>query len=159
MLSLCICLATVVALAASASAETPKYFFKLKEINSGQQFTMDELDSERPLVVFVWAADCPHCQRHMPYVVALYKKIDLEKVNFVSISMDESKKEAQDYVAEKELEFPVLNAWEGTFGAGFSDEGWPTTFVFHKGGELAGIVETSGPSYITEVLDLVDKAQ
>jgi len=145
--------------AVGARAETPKYFFKLEEINSGQQFTMDELDADLPLIVFVWAADCPHCQRHMPYAVALYKKLDLERVNFVSIAMDEDKKETQDYIAEKELEFPVLNAWDGTFGAGFSAEGWPTTFVFATGGKFLGICDTTGPSYITEVLEMVGQAK
>jgi thiol-disulfide isomerase/thioredoxin len=135
------------------------FFFELKDIESGAKLTMDELCDDKPLVVHVWAPDCPHCQRHMPYAVALYKKLDHDEVNYVTISMGESKQDALDYMAEKELPFVVLYAFSGTFGDGFSEDGWPSTFVFSKGGELVGMCDTTGPSYITEMLDLVADAK
>lgn len=153
-----VCCVAVVLAASAAGAKTPKYFFELDEIFSGETLSMAGLVEDLPLVVFVWAPDCPHCKRHMPYVAALYKKLDPMHANFVSISVGESKQDAIDYAEEKELEFPILYAFSGTYGEGFTAEGWPTTFVFARGGKLEGWCDSSGPSYINEVLELVDDA-
>lgn len=149
----------LVSLTGPAQAGAEKYAFKLTEANTDQTFDLDELTADKPLVFLVWSPECPHCQRHMPYVAALYKKLDLDQVNFVTCAVDAPVRKALDYLASKDLEFPVLDGNGGELGSGFTSQGWPTTFVFSKGGKFVGWCDTSGPNYITEILDMVDHAE
>jgi len=143
---------------APASAAGTRYDFKLEDIVSGQTFQMDQLDQDKPLIVHVWSPECPHCQRHMPYLVALYHKLDLDRVNFVTCSVAESRRSAEDYIRDKHLNFPVLYVAGGKITDSFTSKGWPTTFVFAPGGRLVGTCDTQSSSYVSEMLDLVDKA-
>lgn len=134
------------------------YFFECEELHSGETVSLDDLADELPLIVHVWGPDCPHCRAHMPYTAALYGKLDLESVRFVALSITGDKDEIMEYVEERELEFPILYGEGGEFSELFEEEGWPTTFVFAPGGGFAGWCDTQGPSYITEMLELMDDA-
>ena len=145
--------------AAPASAGSEKYAFTLTEAVSDTTLDLAELTQDKPLVFLVWSPECPHCQRHMPYVAALYKKLDLEQVNFVTCAVDAPVREALDYLESKDLSFPVLDGNKGELGSGFTSQGWPTTFVFGPGGSFIGWCDTTGPNYVTEVLDMLDHAK
>jgi thiol-disulfide isomerase/thioredoxin len=141
----------------AAHAEA-RYSFDLQELSTGQDLSMDLLTEGKPLIIHMWSPDCPHCQRHMPYLVGLYKKLDLDSVNFVTCAMGTDRRSASEYVRKKNLTFPVLYGEGGDISDSFSANGWPTTFVFAPGGKLVGTCDTQSSSYINEVLDLVDEA-
>jgi thiol-disulfide isomerase/thioredoxin len=142
---------------APASAAATRYDFRAEEITTGETLSMEQL-TDKPLVVHIWSPECPHCQRHMPYLVAFYRKLDLDRVNFVTCSMADSRRSAEDYIKNKHLTFPVLYGAGGKVSDSFSAKGWPTTFVFAPGGKLIGTCDTQSSAYVSEVLDLVDKA-
>jgi thiol-disulfide isomerase/thioredoxin len=142
---------------APASAASARYDFRCEELSTGETLSMAQLQ-DKPLIVHIWAPECPHCQRHMPYLVAFYRKLDVDKVNFVTCAMDASAREAERYVNAKRLTFPVLLESGGKVSESFSSKGWPTTFVFAPGGKLIGTCDTQSSSYVSEMLDLVDKA-
>jgi thiol-disulfide isomerase/thioredoxin len=156
--ALALVLAVLQPAAAPAAAAQPRYDFKLEELTTGDTLSMALLVEDKPLVVHVWAPDCPHCQRHMPYLVAFYKKLDLDTVNFVTCSMSDSRKDAEEYIDSKRLAFPVMYCEGGKISDSFSSNGWPTTFVFAPGGKYVGMCDTQSSSYVSEMLDLVDKA-
>ena len=139
---------------AVARAETD-YSFDLTDLFSDATASLDGLTDGRPAVVYVWAVDCSHCLRHMPYASALYKKLDHDKVNFVSISMGDQQAHAKQYAQSKALPFPVLDGTSGKISPCYEEEGWPTTYVFSAGGELKRMTEDTGSAYIDEVLKLV----
>jgi thiol-disulfide isomerase/thioredoxin len=143
---------------APASAAGARYDFRLEEITTGETLNMAALCQDKPLVVHIWSPECPHCQRHMPYLVAFYRKLDLDRVNFVTCAMDAPRRSAENYIRDKHLAFPVLNGSSGKISDSFSANGWPTTYVFAPGGKLIGKCDTQSSSYVSEVLDLVDKA-
>ncbi|MCC7478717.1 TlpA family protein disulfide reductase [bacterium] len=152
-------LAAVLCTAQAAWAGSEKYAFRLTEASSDTTLELDQLTEDKPLIFLVWSPECPHCQRHMPYVAALYKKLDLEQVNFVTCSVDAPVREAVEYLESKNLSFPVLDGNKGELGSGFTSQGWPTTFVFAPGGRFVGWCDTSGPNYVTEVLDMLEHAR
>ncbi len=152
-------LGAVLCIAQPATAGSEKYAFRLTEASSDTTLDLTELTEEKPLIFLVWSPECPHCQRHMPYVAALYKKLDLEEVNFVTCAVDAPVREALEYLESKNLSFPVLDGNKGELGSGFTSQGWPTTFVFAPGGRFVGWCDTSGPNYVTEVLDMLDHAK
>ncbi len=151
----------VLALAALAAAARPAktwgdgYDFAAEELRSGQQCSRESLTAGQALVLLAWSPDCPHCLTHMPYVAALVKKLDGEEARFAVACLDGDTDDALRYFKRKELEWPVLDGTGGEFDDDYYETGWPATYVFAPGGELAGTCETQGPSYIDEVLDLV----
>jgi thiol-disulfide isomerase/thioredoxin len=146
------------ALNGTALASEPSYDFSLTELVSGEVLTLPGLTDDRPLVVHVWGPDCPHCRVQMPYAAALYDRLDLDEVNYFTLSLSGTEDEIDEYLDEHELTFPVLWGESGEYGSGFEEEGWPTTFVFAPGGEMIGWCDICGPAYLTEMLDLIAEA-
>jgi len=142
---------------APASAAASGFDFRAEEITTGETISMAQLE-DKPLVVHIWSPQCPHCQRHMPYFVAFVRKLDLDKVNLVTCAMDSPRSSAEDFIRERHLTFPVLYGNGGKVSDAFTAKGWPTTFVFAPGGKLIGTCDTQSSSYVSEMLDLVDKA-
>jgi thiol-disulfide isomerase/thioredoxin len=151
-------LSVVCAALLSSSFAWSKYGFVLPQVGTDDELDEAQLTADKPLVVHVWSPECPHCQRQMPYFAGFYKKVDLDSVNVVSIAVDCNEREAQAYVDKKNLAFPVLLAKGGSMGDDYYKKGWPTTFVFAPGGKYVGYCDTSGPSYINEMLALIEKA-
>jgi len=139
-------------------AHAAEYDFALTELRSGEQMTVESSTQGKPVVVHVWSARCPHCRLHMPYAAALYSNLDPEVAGFVSICVDSSAAEAREFMEKHDLAFPVLMADSGELSDDYLSLGWPTTFVLNRDGTLAGLSDTQGPQYITEVLELVQQA-
>lgn len=165
LLAIAVCLGALLGWArqpavASESQATArdKYAFHLNAMVTDAEMDKPSLTLDRPLVLFVWAPDCPACLRHLPYAQALFKQLDLEQVNFMSLAVSDSKQEVTDVMAEKGLDFPVLWSGSGTIGAGFDYDGWPTTYVFKQGGKLQEMIESTGTAYMTDVQDAVAAA-
>ena len=139
--------------------DCPDFSFDCPELFSGDDFTFADLTEEKPLVVHVWAPDCPHCLVQMPYAAAFYnKKLDRDEVNYVSFSILGSEKEIRGYLDEHELTFPTLVGEDGEYSEDWEEEGWPTTYVFATGGVYIGWCDTTGPAYLTEMKELVECA-
>ncbi|MCB1219943.1 MAG: TlpA family protein disulfide reductase [Planctomycetales bacterium] len=155
----------VFALCSSAYAQGTRrttekdYTFKAREIESGKMLEFSELTADKPLVLHVWAPDCPHCQRHMPYLSSLYKKLDHEKVNFVTYSVTGKTNDAQSFLKKRNLEFPTICLSNGSFSKDLKDGGWPNTMVFGVDGKLVGSCDINGPSYVETMEKLVEKAE
>ena len=135
------------------------YSFKAREIESGKMLEFDELILDKPLILHVWAPDCPHCQRHMPYLSNLYKKLDLEKVNFVTYSVTGNSSDAQKFLQKRNLEFQTVCLSNGSFSKDLKDGGWPNTLVIGLDGKLVGSCDINGPSYVDTMVKLVEKAE
>lgn len=135
------------------------YSFELTELRSGDVLTFDDVSALKPLVVHVWAPDCPHCKVHMPYVAALYEKLDLSEVNFITLAVTGTDDEIEDYLDERDLDFPVLWGASGDYGDGWEKLGWPTTYVFAPGGIYVGWCDILGPEYVTEMQELIEQAK
>lgn len=141
-----------------AFAAQDEYNFSLQEISTGQTLDKELLTDSKPLIVHLWSANCPHCRRHMPYVASLYNKLDLGAVNFVTICVDSSEQEANDYISKWGLQFPVLLRGTGSLGDAYYKEGWPTTYIFSASGDLIGISDDPGPSYLDQTMGLAEHA-
>ncbi|MEZ5337903.1 MAG: TlpA disulfide reductase family protein [bacterium] len=134
------------------------YSFKAREIVSGKMMELSELTADKPLVLHVWAPDCPHCQRHMPYLASLYKKLDLEKVNFLTYSVTGQIHDAKSFLEKRNLDFPTICLSNGSFSKDLKDGGWPNTMVIGLDGKLVGSCDINGPTYVETMEKLVEKA-
>ena len=160
MIALGLALLMVGAANAQGSRSTAKdYSFKAREIESGKMLEFAELIVDKPLILHVWAPDCPHCQRHMPYLASLYKKLDMEKVNFVTYSVTGNSADAQRFLEKRNLEFPTVCLSNGSFSKDLKDGGWPNTLVIGLEGKLIGSCDINGPTYVDTMVKLVEKAE
>ncbi|MCB1219944.1 MAG: TlpA family protein disulfide reductase [Planctomycetales bacterium] len=141
------------------AARGSDYSFSATEMFSGETMDLEALTAEAPLVFHIFSPECPHCQRHMPYVKNLYGKLDGKAVNFLMYSVDSSERETQRFMDSRSLSMPVVIDGDGQFSELYKRDGWPTTVVLGKGGKLIGTCDTNGPSYVDEVVELVAKAQ
>jgi thiol-disulfide isomerase/thioredoxin len=159
MLSLTVLVLMLTLNANSAEAARNDYSFKANELFSGESMDLEALTADRPLVFHIWSPDCPHCQRHMPYVNSLYGELEGKAVNFLMYAVDSNARDTQSFLEKRKLSLPTVVDGNGQFSELFKRDGWPTTVVLGKGGVLIGTCDTNGPSYVQEVENLIAKAQ
>ncbi len=143
----------------SADAARADYSFRATEMFSGESMDLEALTADAPLVFHIFSPDCPHCQRHMPYVKSLYGQLDGKAVNFLMYSVDSSERDTVRFMESRKLSMPTVVDGDGQFSELFKQDGWPTTVVLGKGGVLVGICDTNGPEYVDQVVELIAKAQ
>lgn len=98
-------------------AENPKVQEFLKHVNFGKAFSAEvtKLDGTKLslpkdlagkiIVIDFWASWCPPCRKDMPEMKELYAKYKDKGVEFVGISLDRQKEDAQKYVTENKIDW------------------------------------------------------
>ena len=145
-------------LASAGWEDEPEFDFQLDDLKRHGDVQMKEL-SDKPLVVHVWAPDCPMCMRNMPYVKGTFQKLSKDEINFVACSMGEQEATAA-YARQHQLPFSVLYKGHSKdyISESFTSDGWPTSFVFAPGGELIGTCDAQGTEYEKKMLELIGEA-
>ena len=85
-------------------------------------------------IVMVWTTWCPSCKQELPEMEQLNKSHG-DKVNIISVSLDEKVGALQKFFADKALDLPVYHG-DQAFGRKFSIESIPTMLIFDKTGQL-----------------------
>jgi len=99
------------------------------------------LDAARGKVVFVnfWASWCVPCREEMPSMERLYQKYRAKGLAMLAVNYRESRKEAQAFVEELKLTFPVLLD-DGTVSTLYGVFGLPATYLVDRQGRGAARV-------------------
>ena len=138
------------------------YAFELNYIKDAGSLSFRELaESGKPFVLVWWLTDCQLCRMQMPYVQALYNRIDENELDvyLVSINVDDRERDCRSYLAESGLNVPVLyDRHARRTGSQYSlrELGTPLTYVFGAGGELIDTMSGYKAGYVKAVLDLLD---
>jgi peroxiredoxin len=83
----------------------------------------------KPLVLYFWATWCPACRRDVQAIHQVYLDFKDKGIGFVTVSLDEDLEALKKYVAQENLQFPVL----------FDGKGWKNEMA-----GLYGIKATPG---------------
>lgn len=88
----------------------------------------------KPTIVMVWTTWCPSCKQELPEMEALNKS-HAEKVNVITISMDENLAALEKFFEDKSLDLPVFHG-DVTIAKEFRIDSIPTMLIFDKAGKL-----------------------
>ena len=86
----------------------------------------------KPLLIHFWATWCPTCKAEADNIQRLSKYYDV--VTFAVKSGSDEK--LTNYMKDREFDYEVINDEEGKWAQEFKVEGYPTTFIYDKNGQI-----------------------
>jgi peroxiredoxin len=120
----------------SALLHQPAPDFQLTTLD-GAQVSLKDFRGKKVVVSF-WASWCGPCRMELPELQAFYEKYHAKNPNFeiLAISTDEVRREAEHYVRDAKLTFPVLWDRDGKAGDAYGVDGIPMLFVIDENGKV-----------------------
>ncbi|OQX80281.1 MAG: hypothetical protein B6D64_03425 [Bacteroidetes bacterium 4484_276] len=97
----------------------------------GNEIKLSEIGSEYTLLVF-WATWCPHCATLIPQLAELYLPGNKDKLEIVSISLDESKEDIEKFTSDNNLTWINLcdfKKWKGDVVQAYDIFATPTMYL------------------------------
>lgn len=130
------CLILVIYCQSSAAIEIGDYLQlgKLQTVQ-GQTFDQSHWD-QRNTLVQVWATWCGYCHRQNKNLDQLSKKIPLNSLNIVTISVDRSIEPVRSYLRDHQYDFPVVMMDARLSAAIGKRRGVPELYVLDKNGRV-----------------------
>jgi thiol-disulfide isomerase/thioredoxin len=114
--------------------------FELITLN-GDTVTLSELQGKVVLVNF-WASWCPPCRSEMPAMERIYTEYGPD--DFVILAVNNTRQDnpsdAERFVSEKELTFPILFDTDGWVSSKYQVHSLPTSFFVDRKGTVSEIV-------------------
>jgi thiol-disulfide isomerase/thioredoxin len=133
--------------AAEATPSAPALpLFTLQDVN-GEAVNLQSFKGKK-VFVNLWATWCPPCRAEMPSIERLSQQVDLGKVAFVLVSLDDDFNKAKSFVQKKKIELPIYYPGENLPEL-FNVQGIPATFIFNERGELIQRID-GGEKYDTD---------
>jgi thiol-disulfide isomerase/thioredoxin len=132
--ALAVALATPVAAKPVPAAPAPAW--TLKDVDGKAVRSADF--KGKVVVVDFWATWCPPCRTEIPGYVALQKKYAADGLVFVGISVDgdDQVKAVKDFMQKFAINYPILMADDSIQGAFGVTQGYPTTYIIDRDGNI-----------------------
>lgn len=115
----------------------PKAVPELAELTPAAE--MLNLAQYKGKVVYLdfWASWCTPCQQTFPWMKKMQEKYPDDLV-IVAVNLDESKAKADQFLADKDVNFKIVydQLWQA--GRAYEIFGLPYSFVYNRSGELVG---------------------
>lgn len=89
----------------------------------------------KKVFVNLWATWCPPCRAEIPSIEILASKVDVNKVEFILLSLDDNFEKAKTFASNTNMRLPVYHPASNLPGL-FNVEGIPATFIFDEKGSL-----------------------
>lgn len=102
---------------------------------TGRTVASDKLQSKVTVLDF-WATWCGPCLKELPIYQGVFEKYKDKGVEFLAISVDESRAEAEQFIADENFTFPVAHDEDGRMQRSFRVNGIPMIFVIGPCGRI-----------------------
>jgi len=131
--------------------------FTLNTID-GQNIKLSDLRGKAVIVNF-WASWCPPCRTEMPALERVYQRYKNNGLVILAVNstVQDSRKTAQDFVSQNNLNFPVPLDDSGLVTRLYRVQSLPTTFFINADGVIDEIV-IGGPMAEALLISRVEKA-
>jgi peroxiredoxin len=137
---------------------------KLQDLSGKARSATDYIGKGRWVIVAVWSADCPICQREMYHMTFLHDERKDKDVRVLGLSIDglTNRAKAQEFADAQSLNFPNLlgNPGDASRLSGHPLAGTPTYYFFAPDGKFATQrVGALTQAQAERVLDTLKKAR
>jgi len=144
------------AVAAKPLEGEPAPAFKLSSLDGSTEYSVGG-KRDKVLIVNFWASWCGPCDVEAPDLQKLYEKykdkVDLYAVNETKY---DTVRGAKDFVAEKQIQFPVLMDKSGTVGDDYKVFSYPISFIISRDGVVLHRLE--GPQKLADWEKMLSEA-
>lgn len=108
--------------------------FSLKTLDNARW----DLKSKKGMVVIVnfWASWCGPCNIEAPALQSAYAKLDIRKVAFIAIAVDDTEQDARTFAKAHNLTFPIAIDTNGTVSDAYQVFGVPKTVIIGRDGSI-----------------------
>ena len=120
-----------------------------------ENFEVEVLNSDKPVVVDFWATWCPPCRAEMPEMEEFYKNNN-GQVNFYAINLQESPDKVREFLNANGYTLPVLSD-AGTISRAYRVSAIPTTLIVGRDGVVK--FRKSGTMSLSELQQAVDSVK
>lgn len=109
--------------------------FRLIYANGEQINVSDWLG--QPVILNFWATWCAPCRAEMPELVDAYEAHSDQGLVIVGVNVLESEEKAQEFMAQFDMDFPVVLDGRGELQQLYQVRGLPTTLFIDREGRIA----------------------
>lgn len=109
--------------------------FTLKRLDNGAAVKLSDLKG-KPLVLNFWASWCGPCKQSFPALDGLYAELHERGLEVLAVSVDESRKDADAFLAAHPHRMSVLFDPQAKAAEAFGVDGMPSTFVIDRQGRI-----------------------
>ncbi len=95
--------------------------------DDASSLALDDLRGQ-PTVLSFWTTWCPYCLRQTPVMVEAFARVADEGIQFVGIDVQEDRNTVATYLAQHQIEYPILLDEQGSIAAQYAVQGYPTTY-------------------------------
>ncbi|GMQ81251.1 MAG: hypothetical protein BMS9Abin05_0682 [Rhodothermia bacterium] len=90
------------------------------------------------LFINVWATWCPPCLAEMPFIQKLFDEIQDDRIEFVMVSVDETREIARKFIEARDFTFPVYHL-NGPMPRPYTSSSIPTTYIVSPDGDVVAV--------------------
>lgn len=119
----------------------PAPLFDLPPLVSSEKAPVMGLSDFRGKVVLLnfWASWCGPCKEELPALELLYRKYRNQGFEVVGINIDQRKKNAERFLSDRPVTFPVLFDPEAKVIASYLARGMPSSFLIGRRGKIGWV--------------------
>ena len=115
------------------------------------------------VLVDLWASWCGPCKKAFPVMKELHEKFSDKGLVIVAVSLDENKKDMDDFLKKSPVPFLILRDASGKLAERLGVSGIPASFIVGKDGKLSSSHtgfsgEESRRNYLKEISKLTGAA-
>ncbi len=130
---------------------------RLKDL-MGNQYDLQEFRGQVVLVNF-WATWCPPCVEEIPSLQRLSERLSGKAFKVLTVDVGEEASTVRDFMAQFEVDFPVLLDPDGTAVRQWRVYAFPTSFLVDPSGvvrySLFGALEWDAPEVVAHIEELL----